>query len=339
MKKPETIYLITRTHGRKTHLLNPEDFNVMAKSRSITEIVTQLLRGDYATEISKLPSREVDSTRLETIFLKTLVDRYFTVVKDARGRIQEFLRAYAARVEVENLKRIFRAKHTGEPVESQNLIPLGREHTTINFPALLKAEDVEEAVTLLKETPYAALSGRLDLYKHLGQPIVLESYMDRIYFERVLDKMEGLVDEDSLSWLIRQEIDLRNLLLIFTLKLREATPRIIEDMHIPIYYRLRRGVVRRLIQGKLEDAREILMGIYSDVANDLSKGEEEYRVETVILKRVYEYATFALTNFFMELSYVVAYMLLCEREAKNLVAITTAVDLGVPEDVLRSRIL
>jgi len=340
MKKPETIYLITRTHGRKTHLLNPEDFNVMARSRSLTEIVTQLLRSDYAVEISKLPSREVDSTRLETIFLKTLVDRYFTVIKDARGKIQEFLRAYAARVEVENLKRILRAKHTGEPIESQNLIPLGREHTIINFPALLKAGDIDETVSLLKETPYATLTSRLDVYKRLGQPIALESYLDRIYFERVLDRMKGLVDGDSLRWLVCQEIDLRNLLLIFTLKLREATPRIIKDMHIPTYYRLRSGVVRRLIHGKFEDAREILAGIYSEVADELfKKGEEESRVETVISKVLYKYATFALTNFFMELSYVVAYMLLCEREAKNLVAITTAVDLGMPEDVLRSRIL
>jgi vacuolar-type H+-ATPase subunit C/Vma6 len=332
--------LITRTHGRKTHLLNPEDFNVMARSRSLAEVVTQLLRSDYAVEISKLPTREVDSTRLETIFHKTLVDRYFTVVKDARGRIQEFLRAYAARIEVENLKRILRAKHTGETVESQNLIPLGREHTTINFPALLKAEDVEEMVSLLKETPYAPLSSRLDTYRRLGLPIILESLLDKIYFERVLERMGGLVDEGGLRWLICQELDLKNLLLIFTLKLGEATPKLVEDTVIPIYYKLRRGVVRRLAQGRFEDAKEILAGIYSVVADELSRrAEDESRLEAIIMRRIYENAASALTNFFLDLSYVVAYMLLCEREAKNLVTIATAIDLGIPEEVLRSRIL
>ncbi|MGQ9543148.1 MAG: V-type ATPase subunit [Candidatus Bathyarchaeia archaeon] len=340
MKQPETIYLITRIHGRKTHLLNPEDFNVMAKSRSLTEIVTQLMRSDYAVEISKLPSREVDSSRLEMIFLKTLVDRYFTVVKDARGKIQDFLRVYAARIEVENLKRILRAKHTGESVESRNLIPLEREHTIINFPALLKAEDVEETISLLKETPYAPLSSRLETYRRVGLPIILESLLDKIYFEKVLERMEGLVDEDNLRWLICQEIDLRNLLLIFTLKLREATPRLIEDTIIPIHYKLRRGTVRRLAQGRIEDAKEILAGIYSRVANEISmRVKEESRLETIIAREIYGCATFALTNFFLELSYVVAYMLLCEREAKNLITVTTALDLGMSEEDLRGRIL
>ncbi|MBS7629863.1 V-type ATPase subunit, partial [Candidatus Bathyarchaeota archaeon] len=133
------------------------------------------------------------------------------------------------RIEIENLKRVLRAKHTGEPIDSRNLIPLGREHTTINFPALLKAENVDETVTLLKETPYAPLSGRVEAYRRLNLPIILESLLDKIYFERVLERMDGLVDVGSLRWLVCQEVDLRNLSLIFTLKLMDAPPRLIED--------------------------------------------------------------------------------------------------------------
>lgn len=114
MRTPSTIYLITRTHGRRTHLLTSESIKTMSKSRSLTEMFDQLLRSDYAAEISKLSREEIDSVKLENVFLKALVQRFFTLTNDTRGRIKEFLDAYAARIEVENLKRIIRAKHAQE---------------------------------------------------------------------------------------------------------------------------------------------------------------------------------------------------------------------------------
>ena len=180
MKSPSTIYLVTRTHGMRTHLLTDENFKTMAKSKSLSEIVDQLLRSDYATEIGKLPSEQVDSSKLEMIFLKTLVERFFNLTKNAKGKGREFLENYVARIEIENLKRILRAKHTNAKIDGHKLIPLDRQHTLINFPALLKAKDIEETTALLRETPYASLTRRIDDYKRLSVTIIIESYLDSI---------------------------------------------------------------------------------------------------------------------------------------------------------------
>jgi vacuolar-type H+-ATPase subunit C/Vma6 len=78
----------------------------MAKSKSLSEIVDQLLRSDYASEIGKLSSDQVDSSKLEMIFLKTLVERFFNLTKNAKGKGREFLENYVARIEIPKLRNI-----------------------------------------------------------------------------------------------------------------------------------------------------------------------------------------------------------------------------------------
>jgi vacuolar-type H+-ATPase subunit C/Vma6 len=341
VRSPSIIYLVTRTHGRRIHLLTPEIFKAMSKSKSLSEIVDQLLRSDYSAEIGKLPSGEIDSVRLERIFLRALVERFLAVVKDSNGKAQEFLQAYATRIEVENLKRVLRAKHAQEEIEEQNLIPLEREETLVNFPALTKAGHVEEAVSLLRETAYASLKDRLDAYRRVGLPIALESFLDSIYFSRVWEKMEGLPGYEGLKWLVGGEVDLRNLQLIFTLKMREIAPRLIEEMTIPVFYRLSRNTLARLVQAGLDDAPGILAGTsYTDVAEEILRKSKEpaINLETLLSRRLYQDASFALRNLFLESGYVVAYLLSCEREARNLVTLTTALDLRISDENLQRRL-
>jgi len=314
----------------------------IAKLRSLSEVTDQLLRSDYSAEISKLPREEVDSVRLERIFLKTLVERYFTLARDARGKAREFIETFATRIEVENLKRILRAKHAKEKIEEHNLMPLGREYTLVNFPALMKAENIDEVASLLRETVYASIGERLDTYARTGLPTILESFLDVTYFGRVWEKLGRLPDRKDLEWLIGEEIDLRNLQLIFTLKMRDVAPRLIEELSIPIFYRLRNSIIRRLVQGGLDDAPGILAGTsYDSLADEILRKTKEpaANLEALIIRRLYQDASSALGNLFLEFGYVVSYLLVCEREAKDLVTITTALDLGISEDELQRRLV
>jgi V/A-type H+-transporting ATPase subunit C len=312
----------------------------MAKSKNLSEIVDQLLRSDYASEIGKIPSEQIDSSRLEMIFLKTLVERFFNLTSNAKGRSREFLENYFARIEIENLKRIIRAKHTNAKIEDHKLIPLDRQHTLINFPALIKSKDIEETTALLRETPYASLAQRIDDYKKLGVTIILESHLDSIYFDKVWEKTEKLEDKKSIKKLVGEEIDLSNLKLILTLKMKEVASRQIEEMSMPISYRLRNMNIKRLAQGRLEDSPEALVGTpYVNMTIEiLRKTDPTIELETILSKKIYQNALFALRNSALEFGYVVAYLMMCEREARNLVTITAALDLGVPEEKLLQRL-
>ena len=185
MSAAARTYLITRVHGLRTHLITLRDLKLLVRAKTSREVSDNLLRTEYGPEISKLPTKEVDAATLEGIFLKTLVERFYFVPREAQGTMQELLNRYCARFEVENIKRIIRQKHGGETVEEPNLIPLPREYTLVNFPALLNAKDVEEVVSLLRETPYRSLADKLQPYRETGSTMVLEAALDEIYFGKV----------------------------------------------------------------------------------------------------------------------------------------------------------
>lgn len=149
MSSAAGMYLVTRVHGLRTHLISSDDVRILAKAKTLRDVSDSLLKTSYATAVSKLPTRELDAAALEEIFLGMLVERFFFVPRAAQGNLQDLLNRYCARFEVENIKRIIRAKHGGEIEEEPMLIPLPREYTLVNFGALLKASNVDEVVELL----------------------------------------------------------------------------------------------------------------------------------------------------------------------------------------------
>jgi len=343
MKPAAIMYLVTRTHGLKTHLISPRDIQLLVKAKSLREVSDNLLKAEYGTEISKLPTREVDALTLEEIFLKILVDRFFFITREAQGKLQDLLTRYCGRFEVENIKRVIRAKHGGETIEERNLLPLSREHTIVNLPALIKAKDVEDAISLLRETPYRPLVERLETYRRAGTTMVLEAALDDIYFDKVWEITGKISNGNGVKDLVGEEIDLRNLLIALSLKIRDLPPTLIAEALISSSYKLTVGRLRTLAQARLEDAPDILRGtpysgLGSEVVN-LVKERSASPLERLFLNRLYEDASASLKTRFLDAGYVVAYLLLSECEAKNLVTITTGKQLGLGEEEILQGLL
>lgn len=332
MGRGASVYLVTRTHGLRTHLITSRDIQVLTKAKTLRDVSDNLLKTDYAVDIGQLPTQEQDATTLESIILKKLVERLFFVRRSAQGKMQDLLTRYSARFEVENIKRIIRAKHGGENAEELNLIPLQREYTLVNFPALLKAKDVDEVASLLRDTQYRPILEKLQAYGESGATMVLEAVLDKIYFSKVWElggKMQGARN------LIGEEIDLRNLLTVFSLKTRDVAAKLVEESTIPISYALPKTTLRALLQSQLQEAPNLLSTGYSklasEAANLLKKGSS-LLLERVFFKQLYGDASTVLTTHPLQAGYIIAYLLLCESEAKNLVSIVTGKQLNLSEE-------
>ena len=336
MKPAAIMYIVTRTHGLRTHLIPSRDMQFLAKVKSLREVSDNLLKTEYGAEISKLPTKEIDGSTLEEIFLKTLVKRFFFITREAQGKIKELLTEYCARFEVENIKRIIRAKHGGEIIEEPRLIPLQREYTLVNFPALLNAKDVDEVVALLRETSYRSIAKKLELYREASVTMILEAALDDIHFLRLWELVEKAPDPEGLRGLIGEEIDLTNMLIGISLKARGLSANLIDQALIPVSYKLPLRRLRAFTKGRLEDASSILSTppynkLASDAVTLLSGGTSE-PLEKVFLKRLYEDASEALKILFLDAGYVIAYLLLCECEARNLITIATGKQLDVSDE-------
>jgi vacuolar-type H+-ATPase subunit C/Vma6 len=332
MRRGAGIYLVTRIHGLRTHLILQSDLQILVKAKGLRAVYDALMKTDYATEMSQLAASELDASTFEEIFLKKLVERFFFVRRAAQGKVQDLLTRYCARFEVENIKRIVRAKHVEQGAEVPSLIPLPREYSLVNFPALLKAKDVDEIASLLRDTPYHVISERVQSYRDSGATMLLEAALDKIYFSRVWEvvgKVQGIRD------LIGEEIDLRNLLIALSLKARQIASRLIEEALIPVSYALPKPTLHSILQSRLEDASGILTPRYSKLVADATKllsTDSASPVEWLFFNRLYGDASATLKTDPLRAGYIAAYLLLCECEAKNLVSIVTGKQLKLSEE-------
>lgn len=332
MSRGAGIYLVTRVHGLRTHLMTPRDIQGLVKAKALRDVSDSLMKTDYATDLSQLPTQEQDASALEDVFLRKLVQRFFFVSRAAQGHMQDLLTRYCARFEVENIKRILRAKHGGQSAEEPNLIPIPREYSLVNFPALMKAKDLDEVASLLRDTPYHQLLVKLQAYKESGATMVLEAVLDRIYFSKVWElakKVQGT------RGLVGEEIDLKNLLIAFSLKTREISARLMEEVVIPVSYALPKGTLHSILQSRLEDAPNLLTARYSKVASEAAnrvKSGSSSPLEWLFFRQLYSDAYTVLTTQPLQAAYIVAYLLLCECEAKNLVSIVNGKQLNLGEE-------
>ena len=339
MKPPRTTYLITRVHGLRTHLVKREDMIAMIKARDFSEVLNILLKTDYSRQLSMTSEKDLDAALLEQVFLKVLVERAYFILKIAPPKVHELLLEFFRRFEVENLKRIIRSKHMGETIDASSLIPLGREHTVINFSALLAAKDVAEVVDLLKETVYSSLSERLKTYEDCKTPLVLEMSLDKFYYSRLWEKFCETLSEKEVVKLFKTEIELKNLLLILGMKTRDMNPNLIKESVVSlgdIDYEKKLSIV---IKGKIEDAPDILRTEphrkMMREAIDLYRSGGILEIDRLLNSHRYKHVLGALKRHKYDIGFVLLYIYLCEFEAANLVAIALGKQLGVGEEKLR----
>ena len=345
MKNPKITYLVTRTHGLKTHLIRPEEIQVMAKAKSLKEVADSLLKSEYAEEVSKIPAKEIDASTLERIFLKKLVERFYFLVSIPSG-VQDFLREYSKRFEVENIRRIIRAKHVGETIEEGNLIPLAREYTLVNFPALLKANDVAEVAALLRETAYVSLTEKLDLYKKYGTTLVLEACLDDVYFGKLWEMVDKLPDKKEVKQLVGTEMDLKNILTVIGLRMRNVEPALIEEMLTSSFYEAERRHLTSFMRAGIKDAADALVATpYAKLVEEALSlthwGEKALfsEVEKLFRKEFYGKAFKMLRENPFNMGFALAYLLACECEAKNLVTLSVGKDLKIGDEKIQKDII
>ncbi|MEM3708459.1 MAG: V-type ATPase subunit [Nitrososphaerales archaeon] len=338
-KSPETIYLITRVHGLRTHLFKPEDISSLSKASDLSVMVEALLKGDYAQDVSAIPSERINAVSLTEVFYKKLADRFYFLVKITKGSLREFFEAYAKRLEVENIKRILRAKHVKEIITEELLVPIPREHTVVNFPAMIEAKDLEESLGILKETMYAPLIDKIELYKRYNTTLIFEGLLDKIYFGELWKNVKKL-SENDIKKRIGKEMDLKNLILILGLKAKNMPAELIEESLIEEYYKLDKKLISSLVKERPESIFDALLRTYyknyfMKLRDEIEKGTMS-EIEHSVFNSLYNEDLKNMHEKPFRLSFVISYLSLCEFEAKNITSIATAKQLGLSEDKLRS---
>ena len=321
LKPPQLIYLVTRVHGLSRHLIEPDDTKLILDAKDLKEAIERIPKSEYP-EIIKLAT--LDATVLERIFLEKMVERFYFIVKAASGDVQSFFKVYSSRFEMENVKRVLRAIHGGEPLEEQNLIPLIKEFTLVNFSALMKAKDLKEAVGLLRETDYGHLIGDFELYQRFGTTSILEASLDKHYYERLNEVAQRIPNKELVKSIIGFEIDLKNLMTILLLKMQGVEQGEIQNRIVELFYKVREFRIKSLIEARTEDFAHILKSLYyakfaEEIQTVLNNGSWK-EGERIFSAELHDEASKIAARNPHTLAFVLYYLIRCEYEAKDLIA-------------------
>ena len=329
------LYLITRVHGLSTHLISEDDIKALARTRDLIGFVEAVSKGDYAEKIGLLSREVINARNLNKVFSEVYVDRLLYLLKVAPQSVNKFLDAYTRKVEVENLKRILTSKFYGLDLSMDDLIQLPRTYSVINFQAMIEAESIDDAITLLMYSVYRGVGNYVQICREFNSTIPIEAYLDKVYYRNVYKYLSGIPDEDLVRNILGVEIDLRNLYFVISYKLMDAPQNLIEESIIRPFYRLGEEHITSFLRaGKEALLDNFIASPYGWAADVLSAPIEagsvadlEHGVHVVYYNFLKEMAT----RNALGMGYVIWYLNAIYYEYRNLTSIAFAKELNVPE--------
>ncbi|MGB9728534.1 MAG: V-type ATPase subunit [Thermoprotei archaeon] len=338
MRSSALTYLITRAHGLHTHLLTQDIYKTLLKAKDLNNLVEYLFKGDYGSEISKIPSKEISAPTLSKVIYSVLTSRFYHLIAIAPSDVKEFLRLYSERFMIENIKRILRAKHSLAKITSEMLIPIPREYALINFSAMIESATLQDSLELLKATKYYQILEWFSLYRKYNMVTILEGSLDKIYFERLWKATEKLPDSRESKEILGIEIDLRNIGLIIDLRARDVSPETVLSISFrPV--RLKSEDINQMSKARLDAIPDILMRTYyQTLAQRLRETIESKKLEQIdhiIADELYHQVKIMMLRHPSSFSYVIGYLIMTEIEAQNLIALITGKELGLQEEKIR----
>ncbi|MEM2122545.1 MAG: V-type ATPase subunit [Candidatus Bathyarchaeia archaeon] len=325
----DETYIAVRCHGLVTHLLPANVLEALSSARSIQDLVNILTPTDYGRKIVGL--EEINIQTLEEVFNHILAERFRYLVRLAPENLRGFLKAYARRLEAGNLSRLLRGKYSATPSGETKawLIPL-QGLSRLSFESLLEAENLEETLELLKDTPYEGLKGFMEPCRTYGSILPMEYALKHMYYRDVLGHAEKLPPEsrEAALSLIGLEVDLANAFTSLAPLVYGYSEDLTMQLLIPFHHKVSGLKLVEAVKAKNTQAALNALNPYSKVVEHILAGRDDLAdVERLRLLR--EEAQNAMHRSPIELPYVLGYLILCELECRDLSFIAVAVGYGV----------
>jgi len=333
------IYLITRAHGLATHLLSNDDFKAFARLKDLNAFVEAISKGDYAEKIGLLPREKLSAKELSSVFSDIYVDRLLYLLKVAPQPINKFLDAYTRKVEIDNIKRVLIAKFYGLSISLDDLIPLPRTYSIINFQAMVEAESIEDAISMLMFTKYKGVGNYVAACREHGTTIPLEAFLDRIYYKNIYKYVENLPDKGIVRNIIGFEVDIRNLYYVLAYKILDTPLALVEESIIKPTFRLTEELLNSIMRARIDVLIDSVGSTpYGWISTKISSAIENRSIEDleyVFNSIFYDFLRGMSVRNALGLGYVIWYLNAIYYEYRNLTSIAVAKELGVPEDEIK----
>jgi V/A-type H+-transporting ATPase subunit C len=339
MSASKNVYASVKSYSKRGKLLKKEDFQTLAESRDLDELMIRIKNTVYADAVAEV-EKPYTSQNIESALRSHLADIHYEISKTAGGGI---LDAYYLKFIISNLKQILKGKVLGKSQEEiETHINLHAEELIKQRDIVIKAlvaKDLEETVANLSQTEFGEdIAKAAALYADKKSLQIFDTYFDKILMSRLVKALKS-GDIDA-SKLVSMDIDFYNILSVIRGKFWGLDEQQIQDLIIIQSPAAKELLLRMMSVGTIRDAfNELSNTKYRDLIpqseNELDAISE---FERSFELAIYQSSLNSFTKMF-SLATTVGITKLTAFEVRNLAAIAYAVEQKIPTETTMSKLI
>ena len=338
----QKVFASVKSYGKKGRLLPKSEFQTLAESRDLDELIVRIKNTTYADTVSKV-TKPYTSEKIESAFRSHLADIHYSISKIGGG--SKVLDAFYLKFIISNLKIILKGRVLGKTQEEiEPKLNLHAEELIKQRDVVLKAlvaKDLEETVSSLNTTVFGEdVAKAVTLYNEKKNIQIFDTYFDRILIQQLSESLRISGDKD-LARPVGMIIDFYNLLSILRGKFWGLDEQQIQDLLVSSTSGAPKDLLARMVAaGSVKDAiNELSTTPYKDLIPQAEKEIDAIsEFERAFEVTIYKGAKNTFTKMFST-STSVGITLLTSYEVRNLSSIAFAVEQKISSQTTMSKII
>lgn len=338
----KNVYASVKSYSQRGKLLSRSDFQTLAESRDLEELITRIKNTVYAESVSAL-SKPFSAQSIENALRSHLADIHYSIAKTSGG--SGVLDAYYLKFIITNLKLILKGKALGKSQEEiESHINLHAEELIKKRDVIIKAlvaKDLDEAVSSLNTVKMSEeIAKAVAIYNDKKQLQIFDTFFDKILYSHLGKSRQSAGDNEAVR-LVGMDIDFYNILSILRAKFWELDEQQMQDLIVVQTPSAPKELLDKMMAAAtLRDAfSELSATRYKDLVpqteNDLdalSEFERAFEVE------IYKASNRSFNKMF-SFATVIGITKLTSYEVRNLAAIAFAVEQNIPTETTMSKLI
>ncbi len=338
----QKVFSSVKSYSKRGQLLVKSDFQTLAESLDLDELMTRIKNTNYSEAVSKI-SKPFTSEKIESALRSHLADIHYSISKSGGG--SKVLEAFFLKFIITNLKLILKGRVLGKSQEEiEPRLNLHAEELIKQRDIVLKAliaKDLEEMVSSLSSTIFGEdIAKAVTLYNDKKNIQIFDTYFDKILFQQLSASLRISGDKD-LARPVGINIDFYNLLSILRGKFWGLEEQQIQDLLVSSTSGAPKDLIGRMLAAEsVKDAlNELTSTTYKELIpqseNDIDAISE---FERSFEMAIYKSAKNTFTKMFSAATSV-GITILTSYEVRNMASIAFAVEQKISPQTTMSKII
>ncbi len=338
----QKVFASVKSYSKKGSLLPKSEFQTLAESRDLDELMTRIKNTSYSDAVSKV-SKPYTSEKIESALRSHLADIHYSITKSGGG--SKVLEAFYLKFIITNLKLILKGRVLGKTQEEiEPRLNLHAEELIKQRDVVLKAlvaKDLEEIVSSLSSTIFGEdVAKAVALYNEKKNIQIFDTYFDKMLVKQLSASLRLSGDRD-LARPIGMNIDFYNLLSVLRGKFWGLDEQQIQDLLISSTSGAPKDLLDTMITvGSVKDAlNELTSTSYKDMIPQTETDIDAIsEFERAFEMRIYKGAKNSFTRMFSSATSI-GITILTAFEVRNLASIAFAVEQKISPEITMSKLI